>query len=571
MKDQKKTRDRFRDELIELRRHLNKCDLSKSSLERALELLREHEAELNDKLSFEHMLSTLSSSFINLAIHNIDSKIEDTLSQFGTLMDADRCFIFRFNEDKSLLHVAHLWEAEGIQRDQQVRGVIIKDNFPWVFNNLMKGNTTTVPDVEELSVMEETRKEYEYCRKIGIQSFIMQPLLVDHLPLCAIGLDSIHAKRTWSTEVEKRLRLMGEVIANAIARKNAEENLHFAYEEIKELKDKLQAERDYLQSEVALTKEHNEIIGTSDVMSAVLEKAEQVATMNSAVLIEGETGSGKELIANAIHSKSTRRGKTMVKVNCAALPTNLIENELFGREKGAYTGALSKQFGRFEIANGSTIFLDEVSELPLELQGKILRVLQDGTFERLGSSKAITVDVRVIAATNKNLFQEVSQGRFREDLYYRINVFPIIVPPLRERQEDILPITWSFIRELEKKMGKRIETISENSCEAMKSYPWPGNVRELRNLIERAMITCRDSKLNIELPKIQGSWMTNGTALEEIEKKHIINALNQTGWRIKGRNGAAEFLSLHPATLHSKMKKLRIQRTTSGDDISSKG
>jgi len=251
----------------------------------------------------------------------------------------------------------------------------------------------------------------------------------------------------------------------------------------------------------------------------------------------------------------------MIKVNCAALPPTLIESELFGREKGAFTGALSRQIGRFELADASTIFLDEVDTLPLEVQAKLLRVLESGEFERLGSPRTVKVDIRIISATNRDLAGLVSEGKFREDLYYRLNVFRITVPPLRERREDILPLTWSFVQEFSKRMGKRIESIPQQDVEALQAYPWPGNVRELRNVIERAMIITSGPKLHVEVPKIAESKTDKCSTLEEAEKRHIIEAINTAGWRVSGKDGAAEILGLNPKTLESKMQRLGIQRS----------
>jgi len=250
----------------------------------------------------------------------------------------------------------------------------------------------------------------------------------------------------------------------------------------------------------------------------------------------------------------------MIKVNCAALPPTLIESELFGREKGAFTGSLSKQIGRFEFADASTIFLDEIDTLPLELQAKLLRVLESGEFERLGSPRTVKVDVRIISATNRDLARFVSEGGFREDLYYRLNVFQITVPPLRERREDILPLVWSFVQEFSKRMGKRIESIPQKGVEALQAYPWPGNVRELRNVTERAMIITTGPVLHLDVPKIAQSGADQSGTLEEVEKRHIIEALDTTGWQVSGKDGAAEILGINPKTLESMMKKLGIQR-----------
>jgi PAS domain S-box-containing protein len=324
--------------------------------------------------------------------------------------------------------------------------------------------------------------------------------------------------------------------------------------------EQLQAENRYLLEEIKLLHTHDNIVGNSEAIRSVLKQVEQVAGTDSTVLIQGETGTGKELLADAIHNLSPRKGRLLVKVNCAALPPTLIESELFGREKGAFTGSYARQMGRFELADGGTLFLDEISEMPLELQTKLLRVLQDGEFERLGSPKTIKVNVRLITATNRDLNQYVRESRFREDLFYRLNIFPLFVPPLRERKEDILPLVWSFIQEFGTRMGKRIESIPQKSIETLQNYGWPGNVRELRNVIDRAMIMTTGPVLRIEIPKsIEAKNGRPGT-LEEIESRHIIDVLNSTGWRVSGKGGAAEILGLNPKTLESRMKKLGIQR-----------
>ena len=283
---------------------------------------------------------------------------------------------------------------------------------------------------------------------------------------------------------------------------------------------------------------------------------ELVAPTDSVVLITGETGTGKELVARAIHKLSRRKDRLMVKVDCASLPPSLIENELFGREKGAYTGALSKQMGRFELADGSTLFLDEVAELPLELQAKLLRVLQDGQFERLGSPKTISVDVRVIAATHRDLSERVKNGSFREDLFYRLNVFRVHAPPLRERADDIPLLVWAFVEELERKMGKKIESVTRESMELLRAYSWPGNIRELRNVIEQAVILNRGGRLNLEMPETLGA--TPSPTLKEAQHQLILAVLQKTGWRIKGPLGAAQLLGMKSSSLYKTMRRLGI-------------
>ncbi len=344
--------------------------------------------------------------------------------------------------------------------------------------------------------------------------------------------------------------------------RHATEQLQTAYSDIEKLKQQLEQDNLYLQEEIKL--EHHGVVGESEKIHHVLRKAEQVAKTDASVLILGETGTGKELIARAIHEASKRRQRPMVKVNCAALPSALVESELFGRERGAYTGASTREIGRFELADGSTLFLDEIGELPLELQAKLLRVLQEGEFERLGSPKTIRVDVRLIAATSRNLELAMKEGRFREDLFYRLNVFPITIPPLRERREDIPPLVWHFVNELGRRMGRQIESIHGPTMEAFKNYSWPGNVRELRNMIERFLITSMGTVFRANWQSIEEpATAVRSQVLEEVERAHILQVMESTCWRIRGAAGAARILGLKPTTLESRMIKLGITRPKS--------
>lgn len=344
-------------------------------------------------------------------------------------------------------------------------------------------------------------------------------------------------------------------------RRDDETRLRNALEEVRRLQAQLQQENLYLQQEVKSSQGHGRIVGQSPAIRRVLAQVEQVAPTASSVLLLGETGTGKELFATAIHELSPRRDRVMVRVNCAAMPAALIESELFGREKGAYTGALARQIGRFEMADGSTLFLDEISELPPDSQAKLLRVLQEKQIERLGSPKPVKVDVRVIAATNRDLTKAVAESRFREDLYYRLNVFPITAPPLRERREDIPLLVWAFVEEFSKAMGKSIEAIAKASLRALQQYDWPGNVRELRNAIERAMILASGPMLRIDLPDAATTPALRPLAtLAEAEREHILRVLEATHWRVRGAGGAAEILGLPPTTLESRMAKLGLRR-----------
>jgi PAS domain S-box-containing protein len=346
-------------------------------------------------------------------------------------------------------------------------------------------------------------------------------------------------------------------------RKLAEEELRRALEEVSQLKNQLQQENIYLREEIKYEHNFEEIVGHSDAIKYVLYKIEQVAPTDSTVLILGETGTGKELVARAIHSAGLRRDRPLVKVNCAALSASLIESELFGHERGAFTGASARKIGRFELAHGATIFLDEIGELPLELQSKLLRVIQEGEFERLGSSKTVKADVRIIAATNRHLQAEVRQGRFRQDLWYRLNVFPVTVPPLRQRAEDIPLLVEHFVKGFAKKLGREITSVSPATLKTLRDHTWPGNIRELANVVERAVINASGPVLSVadsfEIQPAEES-RADGKSLEEVERQHILSTLGETGWRIEGPSGAAKILGLNPSTLRTRMAKLGIHK-----------
>ena len=345
-----------------------------------------------------------------------------------------------------------------------------------------------------------------------------------------------------------------------------------AYEEIPALKARLENE-DIYQDEIRTEHNFEEILGNSPELLKLLDRVESTAPTDANVLITGETGSGKELIARAIHNRSTRKDSPLVKVNCGAIPAGLVESELFGHVKGAFTSASERRVGRFELANGGTLFLDEVGELPLETQVKLLRVLQEQEFEPMGSNRTIKVNVRIIAATNGELGKAVQSGTFRSDLYYRLNVVPLQVPALRDRRSDIPQIAMSFLRQSAKRMGKRIQSVSQETMRLLVDYSWPGNIRELQNVIERGVVLSKGSvlKLGADLLPIEGSdkdiepeatpERQSTDSLEEVQRQHILRVLEKTGWLVSGPNGAGAIMNIHPNTLRSLMQRLGIRRT----------
>jgi len=390
----------------------------------------------------------------------------------------------------------------------------------------------------------------------GVKSVCSAPLISHDRALGALSVASLKEHAFSEEDAELLGQVAGQV---AIAVENA-----LAFREIDTLKDKLTKEKLYLEEEIQTEYNFEEIIGNSPALKEVLKEVETVAATDSTVLIFGETGTGKELIARAIHNLSHRRDRTLVRVNCAAIPTGLLESEMFGHEKGAFTGAIERRIGRFELANKGTIFLDEVEDIPLELQPKLLRVLQEQEFERLGSAKSIRVDVRVVAATNVDLQQLVADKKFRSDLFYRLNVFPISLPPLRERREDIALLVPFFVNKSAQQMKKTIERISTETMQALMDYSWPGNIRELQNLIERAVILTRGTVLQVPLSELKQTSLPLSdqahSTLEFVEREHILRVLRDAGWVIGGPNGAAARLGLNRTTLNNRLRKLGITR-----------
>ncbi len=513
------------------------------------------EQDVARHLQFETLLVDISSTFARvMSPSDVDRQIERALEKILDYFGGDRCGLIRLDKKNRNSLITHTCYREGIERVPP--DADLASMFPWAFDLSVSGEWVYFSHLGELPP--EAEIDRNSWNAMGVVSCLEVPIPAEENIHYLIIVQSLTTNISWPKEAVHRLELAGEVFTNAIYRKRATEELINSYNEIAKLKEKLEVEADYLRAEVRASQPHEEIVGQSEQIERVLAMVEQVAPTSTTVLVSGETGTGKELIARAIHQHSLRRDKIMVKVNCASLPSSLIESELFGREKGAYTGALTSQIGRFELASSATIFLDEISELSLELQAKLLRVLQEGEFERLGSPKTIKVDVRVIVATNRNLLDEVKKGKFREDLYYRLNVFPIVVPPLRERREDIPLLVWEFVREFNEKMGKRIKKVAKKEMSLLQAYSWPGNVRELRNIIEYATITSLGDELIVRLPEGLSSEPSADMTLEEMERHYIENILRKTGWRVKSDEGAAKILGINPSTLYSRMKVLGI-------------
>jgi len=468
-------------------------------------------------------------------------------------------------------HDLRVFALEGaFQREQLAVGQLLdcagkQSGHPWDFSR----------PVLRKDLESEKHYSYEYgLHAAGIRSQCAVPLVVQGKAIGVMGFGSTNFNAYSADDLS-----FFQEVANQIAMSVA--NMQ-AYEEIATLKARLQEENVYLQEEIS--KEHNfeEIVGNSRALVDVLRNVETVAPTDSTVLIMGETGCGKELIARAIHSRSGRKHRPLVKLNCGAIPTGLVESELFGHMKGAFTGALERRVGRFELADGGTLFLDEISELPLDTQVKLLRVLQEHEFEPLGSSKTMRVNVRIIAASNRDLDQAIHEGRFRADLYYRLNVLPMILPPLRQRRSDIPLLTSFFVERYSRQLGKQITGVAQDTMEILSRYDWPGNIRELQNVIERAVVLSRGSVLRLgrDLLPLSAEAAINGEmvitspsndappSLEQVEKRHILEILTQTKWVIEGPNGAARILELHPNTLRSRMKKLGLDRNSLKDSAS---
>jgi formate hydrogenlyase transcriptional activator len=483
---------------------------------------------------------------------DVDAAIHEAQRCIVEALDLDGSTLFERSDDGDLLGTHGWWRPEV---PAPPAGVSAKESFPWMLAKLLAGELVCLSSPDELP----DGVDRASLLRFDLKSTVVVPLTLAQRIVGVVSFGVMRSERQWPPETLQRLRLAASVFASVLDRRHNDEVLRSALADVERLSDQLRGDDVCVRRDVEGPLDGS-VVGRSAAIRRVQEHVRQVAETDATVLLLGETGSGKEVFASQIHALSRRRGQAMVRVNCAAIPATLIESELFGREKGAYTGALSRQIGRFELANGSTIFLDEIGDLPIDVQVKLLRVLEDKQFERLGSSKATRVDTRIIAATHRDLEKRIETDMFREDLYYRLNVFPIRVPPLRERTEDIPMLVWRFVEEFSTAFGKRVESIPKDNIEMLRQYSWPGNVRELRNLVERAVIAANGPRLTIALPQTSTAATRRSVKLADVEKEHIKGVLESTRWRIRGVGGAADQLGLKATTLETRMAKLGLQR-----------
>jgi transcriptional regulator with GAF, ATPase, and Fis domain len=534
---------------------------------------------------FEKLLSEISAKYINLPVDKIEEVVRDDLGCVAMFLGGDCCCLQLFDQDeedwltlKDVTIQSFIWQQPevpgAIDWESIARDPAFRDYMQYIYDRWNSGQDDVYTDVA--MIPDEAEKLRTFLSSIGVKSLASVPITVAGERVGSIVVYTTGVHQDWPPDMVTRVRLFGEVFANALARKRSEKSLRAALAELKQLKEQLEADYTYLREEINIEHNFSEVVGSSSAVKNLLKKVEQVAHTDVTVLLLGETGTGKGVTARLIHNMSKRKDRPLVQVNCAALSPALIESELFGYEKGAFTGAGALKIGRFELARGTTLFLDEIGDLNLDLQAKLLRVLQNGEFERVGGITTIRTDARIIAATNKDLEKEVQNGRFRRDLWYRLSVFPIMVPPLRDRVEDIPIFVKFFIDKYKKRTGKRFNAIPAATIDLLQRHSWPGNIRELENLVERAMIMSSKGHLHIEIPSqptgqhfdesaptrsLPTSPKKDGESLADMEREHILAVLNNTYGRIDGPHGAARRLGLNAGTLRSRMKKLGIKRS----------
>ena len=519
--------------------------------------------------SFEALLASIATSLLGEPLELFDASIDGILYRLAKFLDVERSIFAVVDPIDGILRTTNaVAVASGVAPFPV--GLPIAQVNPWVLKQLTEKRVPVI--ISSLSDLpSEASVDLQTMRAYGVKSVALFPIVAGDQLLGGVSFGTTLRELQWPQLVVDRLELICEVFAGALLRREHERKLHAALAEVETLRERLQSENEYLRAGAPSAEGFEDIVGESPALRSVLFQVEHVAPADSTVLLLGETGTGKELIAKAIHARSRRRDRTLVKVNLAALPPTLIESELFGHEKGAFTGAVSRKLGRFELAHGGTLFLDEIGELPLALQTKLLRVLQEGEFERVGSSVTEKVDVRVVAASNRNLTDAAREGAFRPDLYYRLQVFPIELPPLRARKDDIPLLVWHFLGYLARTVGKKIERVPAATMDRLVAYDWPGNIRELRNVLERGVVLSPGPVLLLD--QLGGSLQaavpaptvgSGARTLDDVEREHILRTLESCNWRLKGQGNAAAQLGLNASTLHSRMKKLGIRRPAPG-------
>ncbi len=500
------------------------------------------------------LASRLSALLLRPTATEFDRAVADGLRQVADALDADLCLLAQFDAG-SLVS----WK-DWVRADAPAIDLRSFAQAPWLAAATAGGRPVPVerwPGDRGL----DGRTGHAFREGEPLKSILVVPVSIEDRRPCALVAATLRRERAWPASTIESTQLAAEILACAVYRRHQQQAVELAQAEAMRLRTQLESENRYLKEEIATFHESDEVIGDSPAFRGALMRVQDVAPTDSTVLLLGETGTGKELFARAVHERSHRRQRPLVSINCAALPASLIESELFGHERGAFTGAISMRQGRFELAHRGTIFLDEIGDLPLELQAKLLRVLQEGEFERLGSSQTRKVDVRVVAATHRDLEAAIDEGKFRADLYYRLSVFPIRLPPLRHRPEDIPRLVWFFVHRRQRALHRRITKVPASVMDALTAYSWPGNVRELENVVERAMIRSTGDTLVLDdgigaLPADN----RDATSLQVVERRQIEDVLRRCSWRINGARNAAEQLGLHPNTLRFRMKKLGITR-----------